>query len=380
MTSSTPQSSAVAGDAGIGLLESVIQNSDTDTVSFTTFSLVLNTLGAASNLDANDVATLIDGVAPMLPMDIEAGSSISVVHTIDTAETDADYPAPPEHIELEATYTFDKEGVVESLVVLKTGLVGLDPVNHAPVISGTPDSTITFGQNYNFTPTYSDANPGDTLTFSATNLPSWASVDEDTGEITGMPLEADIGNNTGIVLTISDGTESTSLDPFDIEVLPEVLMPANLLIEASDGEPLLPYNIDAGNFGTALKIKITNTGGQAGTIALPENVRNDYDQDGTTDQLAASPAYNSGLFVNIGGTQTQTQNPFALNFNFSANIPIANTVLLDMSGNPLVLPAGASAEIEVVVILSSGESTPNDIALAIANIFGPEITFNSGTL
>jgi hypothetical protein len=89
------------------------------------------------------------------------------------------------------------------------------PQNAAPTISGTPGTTATVGSGYVFTPAALDAN-GDTLTFSAQNLPGWASINPTTGAVSGTPAAA--GTFSGIVVSVSDGTLSASLPAFSIMV------------------------------------------------------------------------------------------------------------------------------------------------------------------
>jgi hypothetical protein len=89
--------------------------------------------------------------------------------------------------------------------------------NTAPVISGTPDPSVMVGNGYTFTPTASDADD-DTLTFSITNLPSWASFNSTNGTLSGTPTEADEGSYNDIVITVSDGTDSASLSPLTLAV------------------------------------------------------------------------------------------------------------------------------------------------------------------
>ncbi len=90
-------------------------------------------------------------------------------------------------------------------------------VNNAPTISGVPPGQVTEGQLYSFTPTASDAD-GDTLTFSIGNQPGWANFDTATGTLAGTPNASHIGTTTGVTISVSDGTDSASLAPFDIEV------------------------------------------------------------------------------------------------------------------------------------------------------------------
>lgn len=90
--------------------------------------------------------------------------------------------------------------------------------NRAPVISGTPPTTVGIGSAYSFQPSASDAD-GNTLTFSITNLPSWASFNTSTGRLTGTPGAGNVGDYAGIVISVSDGTASASLPAFTLRVV-----------------------------------------------------------------------------------------------------------------------------------------------------------------
>jgi hypothetical protein len=94
------------------------------------------------------------------------------------------------------------------------------PVNHQPVLSGIPATSISAGATYSFTPTAYDPDAGDVLTFSITNKPAWASFNAGTGALTGTPVAANVGTNTGIVISVSDGALSASLLAFNLTVSP----------------------------------------------------------------------------------------------------------------------------------------------------------------
>ena len=96
--------------------------------------------------------------------------------------------------------------------------ITVNAANSAPTISGTPSLQVTAGQLYSFTPTASDPD-GDTLAFSIQNRPSWLSFDANTGELTGTPQPADLGVHAQIVISVSDGSLSTSLPIFSITVV-----------------------------------------------------------------------------------------------------------------------------------------------------------------
>lgn len=113
--------------------------------------------------------------------------------------------------------------------------------NTPPTISGTPPSTVQMDSAYSFTPNASDAD-GDSLTFTAQNLPSWASINASNGRITGTPGAGDVNTYTGIVITVSDGIDSASLGPFSITVeavsLGSVTLSWTAPTENTDGSPL----------------------------------------------------------------------------------------------------------------------------------------------
>lgn len=70
---------------------------------------------------------------------------------------------------------------------------------------------------YQFQPSASDPD-GDRLTFSASNLPPWASVDSSTGRISGTPGANDIGEYQSITVTVADASHQASIAPFTIVV------------------------------------------------------------------------------------------------------------------------------------------------------------------
>jgi hypothetical protein len=89
--------------------------------------------------------------------------------------------------------------------------------NAPPTIQGQPGTSIVAGQAYSFSPTATDPN-GDALTFTATNVPAWASFNQSTGAVTGTPTGTDVGTYSNIRITVSDGTASATLAAFAITV------------------------------------------------------------------------------------------------------------------------------------------------------------------
>ena len=91
------------------------------------------------------------------------------------------------------------------------------PTNSAPVISGNPTTAVNVGNPYSFVPTAWDAD-GDALTFSIENKPAWASFSSGTGKLSGQPTLGDVGVYQNIRISVSDGTDSASLQSVAISV------------------------------------------------------------------------------------------------------------------------------------------------------------------
>jgi hypothetical protein len=91
------------------------------------------------------------------------------------------------------------------------------PNNRAPTISGTPAQAVTAGTPYLFRPQASDPD-GQSLTYSISNRPAWANFSTATGELSGTPGSANVGQTTNIVISVTDGSLSASLPAFSITV------------------------------------------------------------------------------------------------------------------------------------------------------------------
>ena len=136
--------------------------------------------------------------------------------------------------------------------------------NTPPTISGTPANSVTDGQTYSFTPTASDPDSGQSLTFSITNRPSWANFDAATGRLSGTPTSAHAGTYSGITISVSDGQASATLPQFSINVLAATSGSATVRwsppTSFEDGTPisnLAGYRVVYGQSSTALSQSIT---------------------------------------------------------------------------------------------------------------------------
>jgi hypothetical protein len=89
--------------------------------------------------------------------------------------------------------------------------------NTPPTISGQPPTSVNEGSAYSFTPTANDPD-GDTLTFSISGKPAWATFSTTSGMLSGTPTAADVGTYSGVVISVSDGKSTSSLPSFAIAV------------------------------------------------------------------------------------------------------------------------------------------------------------------
>ncbi|MEO8062080.1 MAG: putative Ig domain-containing protein [Pseudomonadota bacterium] len=113
--------------------------------------------------------------------------------------------------------------------------------NRAPSISGDAAAYARVGAPYEFAPMAHDAD-GDSLTFSATNLPPWATLDKNSGRIAGTPATDDVGAYESIVISVADATHTAKTSAFEITVLSASTGVASLQWEIPgsklDGSPL----------------------------------------------------------------------------------------------------------------------------------------------
>jgi hypothetical protein len=92
------------------------------------------------------------------------------------------------------------------------------PANRPPTITGTPSTSVTVGRSYVFQPVGSDPD-GNSLRYSIQNQPAWATFSTTTGRLSGTPTSANVGTSARITISVTDGTATTSLPSFTIQVL-----------------------------------------------------------------------------------------------------------------------------------------------------------------
>jgi hypothetical protein len=172
--------------------------------------------------------------------------------------------------------------------------------NAPPTIQGQPSANVMAGQAYSFQPSASDPN-NDTLTFSVTGLPAWATFNASTGRVSGTPSASDIATYSGIRISVSDGQASASLNAFSITVADVVIGSATLSwtppTENSDGSTLTNlagYRVLYGRSPSQLSQTIEITNSSLSTYVV--------------DNLSAGTWYFAVVTVNSGGTTSVQSN------------------------------------------------------------------------
>ena len=152
-------------------------------------TLVFSITGAPSWLNINSATGVISGT----PTNSDVGTTSNLVVTVT-----------------------DPSNASDSLT---TFAITVTNVNDAPVIAGTPVLEVRALASFGFTPTATDDDAGDTLTFSIANKPVWAILDTLTGQLSGIPAVTQVGDYAGIVISVTDSqNESADLLGFTIRV------------------------------------------------------------------------------------------------------------------------------------------------------------------
>ncbi|HEY5807629.1 MAG TPA: putative Ig domain-containing protein [Povalibacter sp.] len=162
--------------------------------------------------------------------------------------------------------------------------------NNAPTISGTPAVSIDAGAAYSFQPTAADAD-GDSLSFSISNRPSWATFSTASGTLSGTPAVANAGNFANIVVSVSDGKATTSLPAFTISVKG----PSNTAPVVS-GTPMASVQV-----GQAYSFQPTASDAQSDPLTWSiQNKPSWATFSATTGRLTGTPvAANVGAYSNV---------------------------------------------------------------------------------
>jgi len=265
-------------------------------------------------------------------------------------------------------------GLAASLLSVFSATPAVAARNVAPVITGTPATAVAGGSRYTFRPIATDANR-DRIRFGISNKPSWASFDQRSGVLTGIPAAGLNATFSNIVITASDGRLSSSLAPFSIRVTSAVSDTAPVIsgnpatsVSTSAAYSFRPAATDAN--GDALAFSVQNKPAWATFSTATGQL------SGTTPSIAGTTA---GIIISVSDGKLSAALPaFAINVvapaatgtaSLSWSPPTQNTdgsALTNLAGfylyfgrspstlTQIVTIAGASATSYVLTGLSSG--------------------------
>ncbi|BDX07600.1 hypothetical protein MACH26_31210 [Planctobacterium marinum] len=244
-----PTTGRLAGtpaQSDVGLYRNIVitVSDGQDSVSLSAFSVEVLSSNSAPTISGNPATTAASGVQYSFTPSASDVDGDDLLFSIVNKPSWASFN--PNSGRLRGTPVKDDAGLftdivirvtdgVNDVVALPEFTIEVTSQNSAPVITGTPRTTVTQGTVYLFSPSASDAD-GDALTFSVSNLPDWLALNEQTGSITGTPQEEDVGDYTNIELSVSDGNEQTSLPSFAISVVSSNTAPVATNSEVSTSE------------------------------------------------------------------------------------------------------------------------------------------------
>jgi hypothetical protein len=232
--------------------------------------------------------------------------------------------------------------------------------NTPPVISGTPPTGVTVGSTYSFTPTASDVD-GQALTFTGLNIPAWATLNSNTGQLSGTPTQANVGTYANVTIRVSDGFATVALRAFSITVAasntaPTITGTPATTVAAGSAYSFTPTAADANNdtltFGITNKPSwatfSTTTGQLQGTPAAANVGSYAAITISVTDGKATTtlPAFSIAVTQIALGTATVSWTPPTQNTDGSA--------LTDLAGYRVVYGTSPTALVQQVDITSPG--------------------------
>lgn len=178
-------------------------------------------------------------------------------------------------------------------------------VNTVPVITGPEAPSATAGTPWSYQVSATDSD-GDELSYTASGLPEWASIDPESGTVQGTPSASDTGTSATIVVSVSDGQANAALPAITVpvEAAPiDVSLPgggsATLSWQApteyTDGLPLLPSDQVVG-------YRVYH-GTSAGTLDSIIPVNDPAMLYHTVEQLSAGTHYFAVSAVSVTGVE-----------------------------------------------------------------------------
>jgi len=276
LLSGTPTAASTYANIGISVTDGKLS------ASLPAFSIVVDPAGQAPTITGSPPTTVLAGQAySFQPVAADSGGN-PLTFTISNKPVWAAFNAATGA--LTGTPTASQIGTTSGISIaasdgflsatLPPFSITVTAANTAPTISGVPGTSVVAGNAYSFQPQAADAN-GNTLTFSISNKPSWATFNSATGLLSGTPSAAAVGSYANIVIAVSDGTASASLPAFSINVTQiatgSVTLDWTPPTQNTDGTALINlagYNIYYGTSSGSLTQQIHLTGASLTTYAV----------------------------------------------------------------------------------------------------------------
>ena len=254
-------------------------------------------------------------------------------------------------------------------------------------------------------PPANDEDVGDTLSYSIVNQPSWASFSG--GTLSGTPRNGDVGNYSGIVVSVSDGQQSVALPAFSITVnntndaptaqngsfstLEDTVLTVDLTTLTADVDPgarltteLAMYALPQNGSLTADPIypsryRYTPDANFVGSDSFYFRVKDETGTYARVDgivQLTVSSVNDAPSIGGQGVITTNEQTPVTLDISqFTVTDPDSSSFTLSVnngnnysrSGNTITPNAGFFGTLSVPVTVSDG-SASSDIYLATVTV------------
>jgi hypothetical protein len=155
-------------------------------------------------------------------------------------------------------------------------LAGGAITNSAPVLAAIGAKSVTANSPLSFTVTASDANSGDTLTYSISTL-SGASINASTGAFTWTPTTAQVGNHS-VTFTVSDGKGGTDTETITITVNAIVVPTGDLLIKLVGSDLVtrtapngVQSRVDAGSLVATNPVTVAGVSTGAHTVSFTDS-------------------------------------------------------------------------------------------------------------
>ncbi|QDO86467.1 tandem-95 repeat protein [Shewanella psychropiezotolerans] len=219
--------------------------------------------------------------------------------------------------------------------------VTITSVNDLPTITGTPATSVKVGNLYSFAPTTTDTDANPSLSCTITNKPAWASFNSTTGVLTGTPTADDVGTNSNIIISVTDGTDTVSLTSFNISVIAinsaPVASNASVSVDEDTSLSITPSVQDAE--GDTLSYSITQppTNGQlsqSGSIWLyqPDS---DYSGNDSFSFTASDGELASQTAIVSISIKSINDKPVAVTDMLSMPSTQSNVYLLDLIANDI---------------------------------------------